>query len=512
MGVCRSCGGPLPGREGKRGRVSLYCSAACRQRAYRGRQGAGGDARELIERIGRRVRGLAPELPEPFYHEVTGLAGDVGRLRRIAQTAYQAALGSTSVPRPEAPATGAIDPGATGAASGTTGPGTADGGGRAQAVPEDVTDRDVTEPAGVPGAGAPEPESVTDAGVMEWEGDDGVADLMRDGDEWEFASLAEPYRGELRVHCYRMVGSYDDAEDLVQEALLKAWRSRDGFEGRASFRAWLYKIATNVCLDFLRRNSRRPARYTPVPGMEHGDGEPPVRITWLQPYPDRMLAEVVSPEAGPESLVVARETLELVFLAAIQHLPPRQRAVLILRDVLECPAARTAELLDMSVASVNSALQRARAALRERMPERRGEWGPSAETSPEEMEILRRYMAAAVAGDTSMMARMLAEDVVLTMPPNPYWFTSRDAVMTLLARTFDPASPEWFGRWRHLPTRANGRPAVAGYVQRPGTRVYRAQNIDVLRVVDGRIAEITTFEPHLLPAFGLPLTLPGEAG
>ncbi|MFG3207307.1 sigma-70 family RNA polymerase sigma factor [Streptomyces sp. NPDC048192] len=329
------------------------------------------------------------------------------------------------------------------------------------------------------------------------------------GDEAGFAALVEPHRKWLHLHCYRMVGSYDDAEDLVQETLLKAWRERSGFEGRAAPRTWLYRIATNACIDHLRRTGRRPRRYEPVPGIESGSSTPPDRLPWLQPYPDHLLEELSADGEQPETAAVSRETMELVFLAALQHLPPRQRAVLIFRDVLGRPAKEVAALMDMSVAASNSALQRARQTLRERLPERRTHWaaGPH---SRQEHDIVRRYMAAAERADVSMMADLLSVDVVVTMPPNPVWFAGRDALLQQLGRVFDADSPGYFGRWRHLPLRANGQPAVAGYVQRPGTSVYRAQMVDVLRIEAGRIAEITTFEAHLVAAFGLPLRLPAE--
>jgi ketosteroid isomerase-like protein len=181
--------------------------------------------------------------------------------------------------------------------------------------------------------------------------------------------------------------------------------------------------------------------------------------------------------------------------------------VLIMRDVLAWPAAETAALLEMSVASVNSALQRARPALREHLPRHRTQWTASAQPSQEERKILQRYMDAAEQSDLTAMADMLSRDAQLTMPPNPLWFTDRAAILTFIAPSFDPGSPQYIGRWRHLPTRANGQPALAGYLQRPGTTVYRAQVLDVLRIEDGKIAEITSFEPHLFPAFALPLTI-----
>jgi RNA polymerase sigma-70 factor (ECF subfamily) len=401
----------------------------------------------LITEAAERAERLTPQPPETFYADVTALSSTVGTLRRIARTARDAAGGP--------------------AATSVTG--------------VSVTGEAVTE------------EAVTEEAVTETL------------DEGSFAGLVESHRRELQVHCYRMTGSFDDAEDLVQEAFLRAWRGRAGFAGRSSVRTWLYRVTTNACLDFLRRTGRRPQRYEPVPGMAHGDGDPPDRITWLQPYPDELLAEMPAEAAGPDAEAVSRETVELVFLAALQHLPPRQRAVLILRDVLGLPAAEAADLLDMSTASVNSALQRARPTLRERLPERRAQW--SGTPSAEERAVLERYMDAAHRGDIPAMAAILKPEVRLTMPPNPFWFLGRKALLDFVSVSVDPASPQYFGAWRHLPTRANGLPAVAGYVRRPGTSFYRAQNLDVLRIEDGRIAEITTFEPHLLPSFDLPLKL-----
>lgn len=314
--------------------------------------------------------------------------------------------------------------------------------------------------------------------------------------EDEFADQVAPLRHELRVHCYRMLGSWDEAEDLVQETLLKAWDRRDSYEGRASIRAWLYKIATNACLDFLRRHERTPAPYDRIPGMDHGDAEPPDMIAWLQPCP------------APEVEAEARETIELAFLAGLQHLPPRQRAVLVLRDVLGWPAADTADLLELSVASVNSALQRARPSLRERLPERREEWRSRRAPSGDERQILERYIAAAHASDAHAIAGLLHDDVVLTMPPNPFWFVGREAMLAFLEPSFDPASPTYFGEWRSIPTTVNSMPASANYVRRPGTTVFRAQVLDVLTIVDGEITEITAFEPHHIAALGLPLVLP----
>jgi RNA polymerase sigma-70 factor (TIGR02960 family) len=319
-------------------------------------------------------------------------------------------------------------------------------------------------------------------------------------DEQAFAEQVERHRRELQVHCYRMLGSFDEAEDLVQETFLRAWRARESFEGRSSFRAWLYRIATNACLDFLDRHPRQPRPYQVPATVEPSvPADPPPDIPWLQPYPDELL--------DPDAAVVAKETIELVFLVAIQHLPPKQRAAVILRDVLEWSANDTAAVLDLSVPAVKSALQRARPVLRQHLPERRTEWAATSTPTEDERALLQRYVQASESGDAAAWAEVVSEDLRLTMPPNPMWFAGRDAIGGFLAQTLDPASPHYFGEWKTLPTRANRQPAYAGYVRRPGTTVYRAQVLDVLRIEDGRIAQITTFEPHLVAAFGLPLTL-----
>ncbi|MEU9173198.1 RNA polymerase subunit sigma-70 [Streptomyces sp. NPDC048420] len=430
--ICPVCAKPLAARAGRTGRGSVYCSAACRQKAYRERhQPQGLTVQGLIDDIGRQAGRLVPQPADALYSTVAELSASVAQLRRVARTARDTA--------------------------------------------EDSADSVTPEP---------------------------VTQLT----ETDFAALTEQYRREIQVHCYRMTGSYDEAEDLVQETLLRAWRAREGFQGRAAARTWLYRIATNACLDQLRRTARRPQRYEPVPGMHHGDGEPPARITWLQPYPDDELPVVE--EELPETAAVSRETLELVLLAAIQHLPARQRAAFVLRDALGLTAAETAEALETSVASVNSALQRARPVLREHLPRERADWRAAGPTR-QQQAVLERYMAAVERLDLDAMAALLAEDVVLTMPPNPFWFVGRDALLDFVRVSLDPDSPAFLGHWRSLPARANGQLAVGNYVRRPGTSVYRAQVMDVLRFEeDGdRIAEITSFEPHLFPAFGLPLRL-----
>jgi RNA polymerase sigma-70 factor (ECF subfamily) len=312
---------------------------------------------------------------------------------------------------------------------------------------------------------------------------------------------------ELRVYCYRLLGSLDESEDLVQETFLRAWRGRAGFgsDPRRAVRAWLYRIATNACLDVLRK---RPPRLLAAP-VAAADPDapvpPPADLPWLQPFPDRLLAP---PEEEPGAVVVARETIELAFLAAIQHLPPRQRAVLIMRDVHEWSAKETAALLDTSVASINSALQRARATLRERLPERRAEWTRATAPSEEERELLARYLDAHDRGDVNSLAELLSEDARLTMPPHAVWFEGREAILVASAKGFDPA----FGELRSLATGANLQPAVAHYLRSPGASDFRPLALDVLRVEGGRVAEISSFVfPELFPAFGLPMSLSADS-
>ena len=345
---------------------------------------------------------------------------------------------------------------------------------------------------------------------------DAVVAAARAGDEAAFAALVERHRAELRVHCYRMLGSFDEAEDLVQETFLRAWKNLGGFEGRSTLRAWLYRIATNACLDALDGRARRVLPHHLAGPSDPSGGLPPrTDIAWLQPFPDRLIGadrpwEPAAPsEDEPDAVVVARETIELAFLAAMQHLPPRQRAVLILRDVLGWPARQTAALLDGTVASVNSALQRARATLREHLPERRGEWAPSAEPTERERAVLRRYVDAVERADLDAVAALLAEDVRTAMPPWPMWFQGRDDVVAALATSWDPGSPWYVGRFRMVPSRANRQPAAAAYVRRPDDPAYRAFAITVLRIEDGRIVEATAFhDPGLFPAFALPTELP----
>ena len=327
-----------------------------------------------------------------------------------------------------------------------------------------------------------------------------VVAAARAGDDSAFAVLVERYRRELQVHCYRMLGSFEDAEDMVQEAFLRAWRKRSSFQGRSSFRAWLYRIATNACLDALER---RPPRVLPLQVAPAADPRvpplPTADLAWLQPYPDRLL-EGIAPDAEPDAAIVSKETIELAFLVAIQHLTPRQRAVLILRDILAWPAKETAVLLDASVASVHSTLRRARSTLRKHLPERRLEWPATSDPTQQERSLLRRYMDAHDRADVAALAALLQQDARLTMPPTPTWYDGREAVAAFHARLFMARY-----EWRFLVTRANRQPAVAFYTRRPGESEYRGWGIDVLLVEDGLVAQIDAFLlPQLFPAFGLP--------
>jgi RNA polymerase sigma-70 factor (ECF subfamily) len=314
--------------------------------------------------------------------------------------------------------------------------------------------------------------------------------------EAAFAARFERHRGELQAHCYRMLGSLEDSEDLVQETFLRAWRGREGFgaDGRGAFRAWLYRIATNACLDVLRRRPRRVLPHEVAPPSDPREPiPPPADLPWLQPYPDSLVDHVV-----------ARETIELAFIAAIQHLPPRQRAMLILRDVVGWSAKEAASQLDLSVAAANSALQRARETLRARLGPRRADWTRPAEPSEAELALLRRYVEAHERADMAGLLALLREDARLLMPPHTTWFEGRDAIMTAMEPAFSPG----FGAMRTVMTGANGQPAVAHYLRAPGDDTYRPLALDVLTVRDGLVAEITSFVlPEILPAFGLPTEL-----
>jgi len=303
--------------------------------------------------------------------------------------------------------------------------------------------------------------------------------------ETQFADLTERHRHELHVHCYRMLGNFQEAEDHVQETFLRAWRSRSSFKGDL-FRAWLYKIATNTCLDTLKRTKRRA-------------GGTFAEVPWLQPFPDHLLDQIAPAEEEPDAVVVARETIELTYIALIQSLPARQRAALVLRDVLGWSAAETADALQTSVAGANSALQRARAAIGEQLPEPR----PS-ELTDDERRLLEGFIDAHSREDKDAAVALMREDIRITMPPHPWLYQGLDQIQPLLARAFDDDS---IGEWRLIATRANRMPTAASYLRAPGDSEFRAFKFDVIRVQNGKIAEITTFGAELFPAFDLPATL-----
>jgi RNA polymerase sigma-70 factor (TIGR02960 family) len=312
------------------------------------------------------------------------------------------------------------------------------------------------------------------------------------GDEPAFAALAERHRRELHVHCYRMLASFDEAEDAVQETFLKAWRGRSGFAG-SQFRAWLYRIATNVCLDMLRHTSRRTAASSFA------------EVPWLQPYPDVLLDQAAPGDEEPEAVAISRETISLAFLAALQVLPPRQRAALIARDVLGWPASETAAAFGTSVAAANSALQRARATMQAHLPGQRAEW-TAQEPSAAERELVGQFIEAHERLDAEAVLAIAARDIRVTMPPLPYVHVGQAAIRPLLAEA------AVMGEWRLVPVWANRMPAAASYLRRPGDSQLRAFKLDVLRVEDGLIAEITTFGAGLFGAFGLQPVLAGRGG
>jgi RNA polymerase sigma-70 factor, ECF subfamily len=322
------------------------------------------------------------------------------------------------------------------------------------------------------------------------------------GDGTAFAAATSRYRRELEVHAYRMLGSAEDAEDVVQETFLRAWRRRETYLGKATLRAWLYGIATNASLDLLERKSRRLLPHLVSEPTDPDAG--PVRteeVTWLEPYPDLLLDEVVSGEDPPDEAIVARETVELAFLVAIQQLPPRQRAVLILRDVIGWSARETAAMLEMSVVASNSALQRARETLRDHLPHRRDDWRAAHASDPVEQEVLARYMEAWKRADIHALAVLLKEDAQLTMPPSPSWVLGRDAIARFFANyPFRPTAR----RHLHTPTRANRQPAYAVFLQGEPGALPEPFALEVLRIADGLIAEIHYFlQPELLGRFAV---------
>jgi RNA polymerase sigma-70 factor, ECF subfamily len=326
-----------------------------------------------------------------------------------------------------------------------------------------------------------------------------------------FERLAEPFRRELKLHCYRMLGSVHEAEDLVQETYLRAWRSFDSFEGRGSFRAWLYQIATNACLNALanRKNVQRllPDQRAPA-SAQMPDGTPATDVAWLEPYPDSNLEGIADDAPNPEARYASHEAVQLAFVAIIQQLPPRQRAALLLCDVLGWAAAEAATLLGGSTASINSALQRARETLAKRYPNGRPPVAP--QPNPAQQKLLGRYLQAWEGLDLDSFVALLKEDATYTMPPLPQWYAGRQAI-----RTFFEWAWKTYGGFRLVPTAANRQPAFAAYSSTDADASWAAHSIHVLTLEHDMISTLTLFAkptgPRLFEAFRLPLTLPDTA-
>ncbi len=317
-----------------------------------------------------------------------------------------------------------------------------------------------------------------------------LLDAARDGDERAFADLIEGYRGELHAHCYRMLGSLHDAEDALQEAMLRAWRGLARFEGRSSLRSWLYTIATNTCLNAIARRPKRvlPIEYGPASDPHAPPGEPVVESVWIEPYPDEILG-LEDGYAAPEATYERRESVELAFTAALQHLPANQRAVLLLREVLGFSAKEVADTVDTTVASVNSALQRARASVQERVPERSQQATLRALGDDGVRELVTRYVDAWERDDVETFASMLTEDATFAMPPLASWYQSREGI-ALWAAGFPMSGPY---RWRALPAQANGQLALGFYAFNGDENTHRPFALNILTLRGNLVSDVTAF-------------------
>jgi RNA polymerase sigma-70 factor (ECF subfamily) len=324
----------------------------------------------------------------------------------------------------------------------------------------------------------------------------------RTGDGDAFRALTEPYRRELHVHCYRMLGSFQDAEDVLQETLLAAWQGLDGFEGRASVRTWLYRIATNRCLNARRSASRRQAKPWDIPGVEPPEPTRLGEVVWLEPYPDALIEGAIGVSAGPEVRYEQSESISLAFVTALQTLPPRQLAVLILRDVMGFHAHEVAEMLGTTVESVTSALKRARAGLQRRW--RTDDEPPPAAKSPAEDAIVARFVGAYESADVDALVAMLTDDVFMSMPPMPLEYVGREAVRRFLSGLLHADR-----HYTLVPTRANGQPSFGSYVAAPDG-IRHGTGVFVLGLTGDRISAMTRFENTVLPSFGLPRSLPAR--
>jgi RNA polymerase sigma-70 factor (TIGR02960 family) len=324
----------------------------------------------------------------------------------------------------------------------------------------------------------------------------------RAGDGEAFRELTEPYRRELQVHCYRMLGSLQDAEDVLQDTLLAAWQGLGAFEGRASIRTWLYRIATNRCLNALRSASRRPAKEWDIPQVEPLEPSRLGEVVWLEPYPDVLLESVIKIPLGPEARYQQTEAVSLAFVTALQLLPARQRAVLILRDVLGYHANEVADMLDSSVESVNSALKRARAGLRRRLPLIADREPPAAPGTRAERALLAEFVRAWESGDVDALVALLTADVSVSMPPIPLEYHGRDVVARFCASLMRRRSHDL------VPTRANGQPAFGAYLRAPTGGIRHGTGLFVLTLIGDRISAMTRFDSSVLRWFGLPQSLP----
>ena len=334
----------------------------------------------------------------------------------------------------------------------------------------------------------------------------GLLTAARHGDQDAFDRLVEPYRTELHAHCYRMLGSVADAEDALQETLLRAWRGLARFEGRSSLRSWLYKIATNACLRAIERRPKRvlPIDYAPAADPHDGPAEPVTESAWLEPYPDERLG-LEGGLAGPAARYEQREGVELAFIAALQHLPARQRAVLILRDVLGFSARETADALETTPVSVDSALQRAHRTVDERVPKQSQQATLRTLGDSALSEVVERFVAAWERSDVDGVVAMLAADARMTMPPLPSWYAGRDAVAVFLSGWALAGAK----RWRLVPVRANGQLAFGGYTWDEETGTFIPHSVKVLTLRGTEIEEITAFlTPEAFRGFGLPDALP----
>jgi RNA polymerase sigma-70 factor (TIGR02960 family) len=327
----------------------------------------------------------------------------------------------------------------------------------------------------------------------------------RAGDGEAVRELAEPYRRELQVHCYRMLGSFQDAEDALQDTLLAAWQGLGGFtEERASLRTWLYRIATNRCLNALRSARRRAAKEWDVPKVEPPEPTRLGQVVWLQPYPDALLEDAAAGPPGPEARYEQAEAISLAFVTALQVLPPRQVAVLILRDVLGFHASEVASMLGSTVESVNSALKRARASLQRRLPPGTGRQPPPVLGSPAEEAIVAKFVRAWESADLDALVALLTDDVLVSMPPMPFEYEGRDVVARFCAILFGAGR-----RFDLVPTRANGQPAFGVYLRAPNG-IRHGTGLYVLALTGDRICAMTRFEASVLSWFGLPRSLPSR--